>query len=90
MSNITVGEVTSKLEEILALASTLDPRIALATAGYEALKDLFSKTGELSTLMGIVYSETAETAPEVAQAVSDYFTDKGEAMLASFRAHPGK
>lgn len=89
-NQITAGDIASAAEEILAVASALDPRVALAVSGYEALKNLFSKTGKLNTMMSKVYAETEESAPAVAQEVSAYFTDQGEAMLKSFRDHPGK
>lgn len=90
MSNITAGDLKSKLEQALSLAAMLDPRVALAEAGFEALKGLFSKTGEVSAMMDQVYAETAETAPDVAQAVSAFYSQQGDAMEQSFKDHPGK
>jgi hypothetical protein len=86
---VTAGALASKLEQMLALAAMLDPRIALASAGFEVLKDLFSSDGELSTMLAQVYAETAESAPDVAQAVSAFYTAKGDAMAQSFKDHPG-
>lgn len=87
--HITAGEFKAKVESLLAIASALDPRIALAATGYETLKDLFGKTGELQVMSEKVYAETVETAPHVAQEVSAFFTAKGDAMLDSFKKHPG-
>lgn len=88
--SITAGMLVDKLQGLLQVASMLDPKIALAAAGVSALADLFSKTGELQTLMDQVMAETEATAPNVAQAVSDFYKAKGDALEASFRNHPGK
>lgn len=89
MSNITAGDLKSKLEQVLAIASMLDPKVALAMAGVDVLKQLFGKTGELSAIMDKVYAETVETAPETAQAVSEFYKAKGDALEESFQKHPG-
>jgi hypothetical protein len=90
MSNVTAGDLKGKLEQALALASMLDPRIALAETDYETLKGLFGATGEVSEMMAQVYAETAETAPATAKAVSDFYAAKGDALEQSFKDHPGK
>lgn len=89
MSNITAGQLAAKLQLALNVASSLDPRIALASAGVNALSDLFGTTSEVRTMMDQVYSETEANAPEVAQKVSDFYTAKSDAVKKSFRDHPG-
>lgn len=88
--SLTAADLKDKLHQLLTVVSLLDPKVALAAAGVSALADLFSKTSDLNTLMDQVFAETAATAPEVAQAVSAFYKTKGDALEASFHAHPGK
>lgn len=87
---ITTSQVKSKLEALLAVLSTIDPHVALAAAGVDALTNLFSANSEFKSMMDQVYAETKETAPDVAQAVSQFYTAQGDALERSFREHPGK
>ncbi len=90
MSEITAGQLSDKLFQLLAIAGALDPKIAVAAAGIDAIKSLFAKTGELNSMMTQVYSETEATAPAVAKAVNDFYSGKSDALEASFKEHPGK
>ncbi len=86
---ITASDITAKAERVLAVLATLNPTAALVYNGEQALKDLFSANNELSTVLKLAYAETAETAPETAQAVSDFCRTQGQAIEDSFRDHPG-
>lgn len=88
--SITAGQIAQKLQQALNLASALDPKIALAAAGVNALTSLFGSTSELKTMMDQVMAETEATAPEVARAVSDSYTRQGDILVDSFHNHPGK
>lgn len=88
--NLTTSQLQDKLYQILGILSVLDPKVAVAAAGINELTELFTKTGELSTLVDQVFAETQETAPEVAKAVADFYKSKGDALEASFKSHPGK
>ncbi len=87
---VTAGAVAGKLEEILAIVSNLNPTVALAYSTFEELKALFGSNSELNALLKLAYDETAETAPAVAQQVSDWYDREGGSMEQSFLDHPGK
>lgn len=87
--SITAGQVAEKLRLALHAASSINPTVALASAGVDALTGLFSATREVKTVMDQVYTETAETAPEVAQIVSVFYTDESDALKKSFKDRPG-
>ncbi len=89
MNTVTSANLKAKLEQLAALAALIDPRIALVEQGVNTLKGIFATNSELSTMLAQVYAETAETAPEIAQAVSAFVTAKGDEMEQSFKDHPG-
>jgi uncharacterized protein YoxC len=88
-TNITAGDILAKVENVAGILATLNPTAALVYNGAEALKELFSANSELSNVLKAAYAETAETAPEIAQEVSDFCRQNNQAIEDSFRDHPG-
>lgn len=87
---MTANQITDNLRQLLSIAGAIDPKIAVASAGVEAIRNLFAKTSELNAMLAQVYAETTVTAPEVAQAVSAFYVAQGDALEASIKNHPGR
>lgn len=90
MAKITAGQVADAARKLLQVASAIDPKIALAAAGVEALSTIFGASGEVNTLLQAVYTETEANSKEVAQQVSEHYTERSDALKKSFEDHPGE
>jgi len=86
---ITSIDLKTKLEAVLSLVATLDPKIALAEAGVETLVSLFSGLNDANKLLHDVLAETQANAPEVAKEVIAYVDAQDAAWDASVAANPG-
>lgn len=86
---ITAGQLAEALRGALAVAARINPQMALADAGVEILTGLYNEVTNVKVLVNQVMAETQATAPEVAQAVSDFYTERSAALEAEFAAHPG-
>ncbi len=73
---ISVQDFTAKLEAALTVLAPLDPHVALAEVGVEALSALFGTVNETKTMLATVMAETEETAPDVAKQVIAFYAGK--------------
>lgn len=86
---INVEQLKAGLEKALAIASALDPRIAVASAGVNTLTQLFGAVTETNAMMKTILAETQETAPEVAAQVVALYASKEAEWDKSVEQNPG-
>ena len=72
------------------VAASMNPGVAVAMTGVQTLTELWQAKKALDEQFKKIAEETEASAPEVAQAVSAYYTTQGDALEAEFRARPGK
>jgi hypothetical protein len=72
------------------VAGAMNPGVAAALSGADALIDLFQEKKKLDAIFEKVMAETLASAPEVAQQVSEFYTVQSDALRAEFAARPGK
>lgn len=89
MSKVTASQLIAALQMALTAAAKIDPRAAVASAGVDILQEVFGANSEVKVLLNRIMAETAADAPEVAQAVSAYYTKRSDELRQSFKDHPG-
>jgi hypothetical protein len=77
-------------QKLLSVASALNPQVAIAAAGVEALSEVYSAVKETNKVMDQIMAETEATAPEVAKEVIQFYASKDADWERSRREHPGK
>lgn len=83
-------DVRLAAQALVNVATAMNPGYAVAAQGVQAVVDLFQAKKQLDALFEKVMAETVATAPEIAQAVSGFYTTQSAALEAEFRARPGR
>lgn len=84
MNRVNVAQLKEALQKTLGVVSALNPTLAVADAGAQALGAVWASLAEYNQLLKQIVAETHETAPEVAREVSAFYQQKAAELELQF------